>query len=312
MVFQMRFYRKKFLIALLCLAASAGLTWKLFEIVDSSKETVILVQVSRRLEEGTRVSADMLCRVEVGAYGVDGRALKTDEGIIGKYAACDLYPGDMLTADKFRTIDETADKYVLKTRENSLSAVSVELKGVSAGLSGKLKTGDVVSAFVFVSEGGMGSNKGDVIVYPELQYLEIAAVTNNRAEDIHYEPERDIDYDRVRATGDSAIPATVIFIVDEQQAVRLVEAENTGAIHLVFRGRGEYAQELLNNWYGAPPENSSSAEAGSAGGIGSADAASSADVAAATDGAADADGDDSTGAEAGSAGAAVADGQEME
>ena len=241
----MRFYRKKFLLALLCLTVSAVLTWKLFDIVDSSKETVTLIQVSKRVEKGARVSADMLRRVEVGSYGIDVGALTTDEGIVGKYAACDLYPGDILTIYKFKTIHETIDNYVQKTRENSLCAVSVELKGISASLSGKLKTGDVVSAYVFVNEGGMGSNKGDVVVYPELQYLEVAAVTNSRAEDIHYEPDRDVDFDRVKTMGDTSVPATVIFIVDEFQAVRLVEAENTGIIHLVFRGRGDYAQELL-------------------------------------------------------------------
>ena len=246
----MRFYRKKFLVAILCLAVSAALSWKLFAYVDSSKETVFVLQASQRIEQGTRIAAGMLRRVEIGAYGVDAQALTTDDGVIGKYAACDLYPGDTLTAQKFKTIDETADNYVLKTRDNGLCAVSVELKGVSAALSGKLKIGDVVSAYVFISEGGMGSNKGSVVAYPELQFLEIAAVTNNRAEDIFYESERDSESERVKVTGDSSIPSTVIFIVDEQQAIRLVEAENIGLIHLVFRGRGEYARTLVGDRYG--------------------------------------------------------------
>ena len=244
----MRFYKRKFLFAFLCLATSAALTWKLFDVVDSTKETVTLVQASCRVEKGMRVTADMLRRVEVGAYGVDALALRTEEGIVGKYAACDLYPGDMLTPDKFKMIDEIADSFVQKTRESGKAAVSIQLGGVSASLSGKLKTGDVVSAYVFINEGGVGSNRGSVVTYPELQYLEIAAVTNNRAEDINYEPDREIDYDRMKTLADSAIPSTVIFIVDERQALRLVEAEKTGMVHLVFRGRGEYAQTLLGRY----------------------------------------------------------------
>ena len=244
----MRFYYKKFVLALLCLAAAAALTWKLFDIVENTKETVTLIQASRRVEKGARITSDMLRRVEVGAYGLDGQALDKEEAAVGKYAACDIFPGDALTLDKLKTIDEIADNYVQKTRENNLTAVSVQLKGVSAGMSGKLKTGDVVSAYVFVNEGGIGSNKGDVLVYPELQCLEIAAITNSRAEDIQYEPDREIDYDRVKTTGDAAIPATVVFIADERQAIRLVEAENTGVIHLVFKGRGEYARELLEQY----------------------------------------------------------------
>ena len=241
----MRFYLKKFVLALLCLTVAAALTWKLFDVAESTKETVTLVQTSRHIEKGTRITADMLRKVEVGAYGLDGRALNTEEAAVGKYAAGDIYPGDALSPEKLKTIDEIADSYVQKTREKHLSAVSVQLKGVSAAMSGKLKTGDVVAAYVFIGEGGIGSNKGEVIVYPELQCLEIAAVTNSRAEDILYDPEREIDYDRVKATGDAAIPATVVFIADERQAIRLVEAENTGVIHLVFKGRGEYARELL-------------------------------------------------------------------
>ena len=241
----MRFYKRKFLFAILCLAASAALTWSLFGKVEASKETAQVLQVARRVEKGAMVTADMLRRVEVGAYGLDARALASADGLEGKYAACDLYPGDALTPEKFKTIGEITDSYVQSARETGKSAVSIQIKSVSAGMSGKLMAGDVVAAYVFVGEGGVGSGKGSVVAYPELQFLEVAAVTNSRAEDIRYAPDREADHDRVKSLGDTAIPATVIFIVDEPQAMRLVEAENTGVVHLVFRGRGEYAAGLL-------------------------------------------------------------------
>jgi pilus assembly protein CpaB len=244
----MRFHKKKFFIALLCLAVSAALTWKLFDSVDESKETATVIQASERIEKGTLVTAGMVRRAEIGSYGLDARTIKSEGEILGKYAACDIYPGDSLILENFKEIGEITDNYVIKTREAGKSAVSVQIKGVSAALSGKLKTGDVVSAYVFVSEGGIGSNKGGVVVYPELQCLEIAAVTNSRAEDIDYEPDRPTDNERMKALGDSAIPATVVFITDERQAIRLIEAENTGVIHLVFKGRGEYARKLLDEY----------------------------------------------------------------
>lgn len=246
----MWFYKKKFILAFLCLAASAALTWKLFDMVESSKETVTLVQAADKIEHGTRVTAEMLRRAEVGSYGVDKRAIKSEADVCGKYAASDLYPGDVLLPEKFKSIGEIADNYVLKTRDTKKTAVSIQLKGVSAGLSGKLQIGDVVSAYIFEYDGGVGSTKGSVAIYPELQYLEVAAVTNSRAEDIRYEPDREINYEQMKTLGDAAIPATVIFIADEAQAVRLVEAENTGIVHLVFRGRGDYARELLDEYEG--------------------------------------------------------------
>ena len=257
----MRFYRKKFILALICLAAAAALTWKLFDAVEGAKQTVTLVQVTRRVEKGTRMTGEILGAVEVGSFGLDGRALVSDESVIGKYAACDIYPGDILTPEKFRDFSEIADNYVYKTRETGKSAVSVQLKSVSAGMSGKLIAGDVVSAYVFVGEGGVGSNKGSVATYPELEFLEVAAVTNSRAEDIRYEPDREADGEKGKASGDSSIPATVVFIADAEQALRLVEAENAGAIHLVFRGRGEYAQQLLTEYEAAEAERKTAAAA---------------------------------------------------
>jgi pilus assembly protein CpaB len=242
----MRFYKKKFIIAFLCLAASAALTWKLFDVVESTKNTVTLPRVIGRIEKGARITNDMIAYAEVGSYGLDERTIKSGEFIIGRYAAGDMFSGDMFTPDKIKSLEEISDNYVIKARNENKTAVSVQLKSISAGLSGKLKAGDVVSAYVFVNHGGIGSSNGEVVAYPELQYLEIAAVTNNRAEEIKYEPDREIDFDKVKTLGDTAIPASVIFIADEKQAIRLVEAENTGTIHLIFRGRGEYGQELLN------------------------------------------------------------------
>ena len=241
----MRFYKRKFLIAIICLAVSAALTWKVFDSAERSKETVTLVQASARVEKGALITPGMLRRAEVGAFGAPAAALSAEDAALGKYAACDMYPGDVITPEKLKTIDEIADGYIQKIREQNKTAVSIQLKGISPGLSGKLKPGDAVTVCVFKGKGGFGADEGEAVIYPELQYMEIAAVTNNRAEDIKYEPDREVNHDSIKNLGDTAIPATVIFIADERQAVRLVEAENTGVIHLIFRGRGEYAQELL-------------------------------------------------------------------
>jgi pilus assembly protein CpaB len=243
----MRFAKRKFLVAALCLLAAAGVTWRIFAMAESTRDTAAVVRVLKRVYKGTRITRDMLHSVEVGAYGLGAEALTGWDGVVGKYAAADLFPEDNLTAEKFEEFENMADSYVQKARDARLSAVSVELGGISAGFSGKLKVGDVVSAFVFVGKSGSDAGKGEVVLDPELKYLEIAAITNNRAEDIEYEADGANDSAGIsRVQGDVRVPASITFIVDTVQAIRLIEAENTGKIHIVYQGRGAYGQELLD------------------------------------------------------------------
>ncbi|MDR3119877.1 MAG: hypothetical protein LBU58_00840, partial [Clostridiales bacterium] len=238
--------KRKFAVAFLCLLVSAALTWKLFDEAERTKATVTVLRVTERVEAGTRITDAMLRQAEIGAYGIGDGALTDGAQAVGKYAAADLFPEDTLTAEKFIELDQIADNFVQKARQDHKTAVSIALKGVSASLSGKLKKGDVVSALVFVDQSGTGAQKGYVRSYPELQYLEVAAVANSKAEEIAAGPEApQQDQTAAKSAGDAAIPASVTFIADESQAVSLVEAENIGNIHLVFRGRGQYGQELL-------------------------------------------------------------------
>ena len=241
----MRFVKKRFFSALGCLAVSAVLTWKLMEIVDLSKETTHVLQVTKLVEKGTMLESELLTKVEVGAFGVRTGILADKEAVIGKYAVADLYPGDNLTMEKLVDFEEVADNYVIKTQNRDKVAVSVDVKGISASLSGKLQVGDIVSVLVYVDDGSQGIGRGSVRDYPELKFLEIAAISNNKANDILYEPEIPSENGHQKHTGDEAIPASITFITNETQALRLVEAENTGSVHLVFRGRGEYGKKQL-------------------------------------------------------------------
>ena len=241
----MRIVRKRFAIALGCLAVSAVLTWKLMDIVDHTKETTRVLRVTKVIEKGTKMEPELLTFAEIGAYGTSAASLTDKEVLQGKYAAADLFPGDNLTMDKFITFEEYADNYVLKTQHQEKMAVSVAVRGISASVSGKLKVGDIVSALVYVDDGSQGIGRGSVRDYAELRYLEIAAITNSKADDILYESDQAAGAGSLKNSGDEAIPASVTFIADGEQALRLVEAENIGTIHLVFRGRGEYGRALL-------------------------------------------------------------------
>ena len=244
----MRFIKKRILVAVICIAISGALSWKLLNVAESSKETVRVIRATEVIKRGTMITGDKLRTVEIGSYGLSEGTIIEGDKVVGMYASADIYPGDNLTADKFTHIEETADGFLILAQNDGKSAVSVGVKSISSALAGKLRKGDVVSVLVYVNEITQESRRGYVEEYGELRYVEIGAISNNKAEDIVYRQEGgdgSSPAGGAKTTIDGMIPASVTFIVDSVQARRLVEAENMGNIHLVFRGRGEYARQLL-------------------------------------------------------------------
>jgi pilus assembly protein CpaB len=238
-------------VAIVCIAVSGVLSWHLIGIAESTKNTVNVLRAAKLIEKGTRITCDKLIVEEVGAYGLKGNVLSDSGVIIGMYATTDILPGDNLTMDKLTNNEEAPDGFLIKAQENNKLAVSVGVRSISSGLAGKLRKGDVVSVLVFVGDMAQVNKRGYVEEYKELKYVEIGAISNNKAEDIIYGREggrEDTVAVGARTAADGMIPASVTFIVDENQAKRLVEAENTGNIHLVFRGRGDYSRDLLEQW----------------------------------------------------------------
>ena len=262
----MRFIRKRALVALICILLSVILSWRILDIAERSKETIKVVRVTEPIGKGTLITGDKLRAEEVGTYGLRDDILYGDDSIIGMYASVDIFPGDNLTLDKFTKLEETADGFLILAQQAGKSAVSVSVKSISSVLAGKLRKGDVVSVLVFVngtmpgsvSGGGSGNTSGNmsgnvigrgfVTEFRELKYVEIGAISNNKAEDIVYQQEvwrENSQTSGAKQSVDGMIPASVTFVVNSIQARRLVEAENAGSIHLVFRGRGERAKQLL-------------------------------------------------------------------
>ncbi|MDR1062294.1 MAG: hypothetical protein LBL83_14045 [Clostridiales bacterium] len=262
----MLFFKRKFIVGVICLAVSGLLAWKLLDIAEGTKETVYVLRVAQKVEKGAKITGDMFRSVEIGSYGVESGTLFSGEGLEGKYAAADLFPQDNLTLDKFTEYEKIIDNYVQKAQRDGKVAVSVTVKGISAAVSGKLVKGDVVSVLVFVNEGGQGASKGHVDMRPELAYMEIAAITDSKAIDMNYDPEREQEPDKLKNAGDSAFPMSVMFLADEIQALRLVEAENIGNIHLVFRGRGAYGESLLLGQAAGEPARGEALHAGASAG----------------------------------------------
>ena len=205
---------------------------------SKTREVVQVLRVRERIEANTRMDKSMFKLEEVGAYGQPTGILTDAAAAEGKFAAVELLPGDNLTADKFMDTQALPDNE-LYTLEAENLAVSVSVNSLAAGVSGKLRAGDVVRVFAVLRT---ADNNYEVRQYPELLYLELLGITDNKA--------RDTD-----AEGFDGVTATALLSCTPDQAERLVEIEAMGRVHLAFVGRGERYLELVKTGNGVSLED---------------------------------------------------------
>lgn len=238
----MNFFRNKKLIGIVCLFAAGYFAWGYVPgLAAKVKETTTVIRVVNNIPKNTEIKKEMLQEVEVSKFKLSTNVIKDSKEIIGKFSRVDLFTGDNLTPEKFLDKKLLEDAFLYKSTDEKRGAVSVTVKSLAAGLSGKLMPGDIVTVKVFIKDKGAG-NSGTFKAYPRLQYVEVGAINNNKAQDTYVLKNKE---DKDKVATDTIVPATVTLLADEKQAEDLIEAENIGAIHIVFMGRGFDAKALL-------------------------------------------------------------------
>lgn len=185
-----------------------------------SQETII--RATKNIKKGEEITADKITNVKVGGYNLPQQVVKEQNGLIGKYATTDIFKDDYFLKSKIA--DYIDDDNYLKD-ENM--AISITIRSLAAGLSGKLKAGDIVS-IISSSEDG-----AKPVIIPELKYVKVLSITSKEGNDIEGEKEE--------------LPSTINLSVESIQAEKLVEQEQNGNIHLllVYRGDSNIAKEYL-------------------------------------------------------------------
>ncbi len=199
-------------------------------ISSTSEKTITVVRVISDIKSGDEITKDMVSEIKMSGINQPDNVISDDRDVIGKYAVMDMTKGDNVLKSK---VSDTA--YVENTYLSGLNgtnrAISVTLKSFATGLSGKLKSGDIVSVIVPDYH-----KTGMTVVPPELQFVEVIAATNKSGTDVE------------NTTGEeSDLPSTVTLLVSEKQAITLAELEKSGTIHmsLVYRGDRKKAEEFL-------------------------------------------------------------------
>ena len=231
----MRVLKNRTVIGVICIVLSLIICFvvtPLFQKTMSEKKEI--VRVVKPIRSGEEITADMVKTVEVGSYNLPEDVVKQLDTVIGTFASADLAPGDYILASKIAE-EPAAENAYLYHLTGEKQAISVTVKAFANGLSGKLKSGDIVSVIAPDYK-----KQGMTVIPAELQYVEVIAVTANSGYDANTGEELEEGADR-------ELPGTVTLLVTPEQSKVLVELEADGKLHLslVYRGDAASAGQFI-------------------------------------------------------------------
>lgn len=243
----MSIFKNRTVVGVICILAALvicfGIT-PLFNRSISQKEEI--VRVTKAIDAGEQVTADMVQTVEVGAYNLPDNVLHDTASVVGKYAVADLAAGDYILPSKLSDAPAAENSY-LYNLDGTKQAMSVTIKSFATGLSGKLKSGDIVSVLVADYQ-----ESGKTVVPPELQYVEIISVTASTGYDANTGEQSASGNSTSAQSDEKDLPATVTVLVRPEQAKVLAELEQDAKIHLTLAYRG--TQDVANAFITAQDE----------------------------------------------------------
>lgn len=225
----MKFLKNRSVLGAICIFLSLVISFVLAPMISSSSaKTISVVVANKDINMGEQLTQENLKVIEMGAYNLSSNAVTTMDAVIGNYATMDMLSGDIILKNKIAD-NPISGNSILYNLDGTKQAMSVSIKNFANGLSGKLMAGDIVTV---VSPNYKGKSTTEIL--PELQYLEVIAVTAQNG--------YDTNPNYVNREEDKDLAATVTLLVDRNQAKLLAELEKDGVIHLALAYRGESEQ----------------------------------------------------------------------
>lgn len=231
----MNFFKNRTVIGLLCIVLSLVICFAITPMFNRTiSEKTEIVRVTKNIRIGDEITKDMVKPVEVGAYNLPESVVRNIDEVIGKYASADMAPDDYIIRSKVAE-EPAAENAYLYNLNGEKQAISVSVKAFANGLSGKLVSGDIVSVIAPDYR-----KQGSTVIPPELQYVEVIAVTANSGYDANTGERGDEETEK-------ELPGTVTLLVTPDQGRVLAELEADGKLHLslVYRGTKENARKFV-------------------------------------------------------------------
>ena len=259
----MKILRNKFIIGMLCIAI--GITAGFVLLPKSQNADVDMSQVVRLTKDvaaGTLLESDMMELSQVPTESVPAGAASAVESFLSRYASSQLYKGDILTEAKVR---DTLVDPVAAAAAKGKQLVSVTVPTLSAGVSGTLQPGDIVSVMVTSEVTQFNANLGlntatqepdaeaaqngsslissvtkesQTYIPEELRYLEVCKISSSDGSDA-------LVNGKENSEEPNRLPVTITFYATEAQALKLAEVEQNGELHVTFVARGDDADKFI-------------------------------------------------------------------
>jgi len=221
----MSFLKNRTVIGVICIVLSLIICFAVAPLFNKgmSQKTEI-VRVTKDIKIGDEITKDMVQTVEVGGYNLPEDVVKNTETVLGKFASADMVPGDYIISSKIAD-EPAAENAYLYSLTGEKQAMSVSVKSFATGLSGKLVSGDIVSIIAPDYK-----KQGTTVIPPELQYVEVIAVTGEQED-----------------AEEKELPSTVTLLVTPEQSKILAMLEADGNLHisLVYRGSKENVNKFV-------------------------------------------------------------------
>ena len=236
----MKFLKNRTVLGAVCIVLSLLICFALTPLFNQSvSRKTTVVRVVKSIQSGEQITKDMVQTVEVGGYNLPETVMKKADSVVGKYAKADLAPGDYVLSAKLSDAPAAENAY-LSDLNGTKEAISVSIKNLAQGLSGKLAAGDIVSVIAPDYK-----KQGSTVIPPELTYVEVIGVTASSGNDTDQTKTESSKSDS--KDEEKQLPATVTLLATSNQAKILAELESEGSIHLslVYRGSKDKADEFL-------------------------------------------------------------------
>lgn len=230
----MKLFKNRTVLGIFCIAVSLIICFAITPLVNAGlSKKVTIVRFNRQVNEGEEITRSMLDEVEVGNHNLPENVIRNIADVEGKYLTTTVYAGDYILTDKISNEPAAENKY-LYSLNGEKQAMSITIDKFAQGLSGKLKSGDIVSV---IASDYQGSRQ--TVIPQELRYVEVIAVTANSGYDANLEDGRDEE--------EKELPSTVTLLVKPVQSEILAGLEADGTIHLslVYRGTPQNAAQFI-------------------------------------------------------------------
>lgn len=229
----MKIVKNRTVLGIFCIVISLLLCFAVTPLFNAglAKKTTI-VRFVKSIKAGEEIKRNMVTEVEVGNYNLPEEIYRSIAEVEGKYLTKDVSAGDYILWDKVSDEPAAENKY-LYSLNGEKQAMSITISTFAEGLSGKLKSGDIVSV---IAPDYLGS--GETIIPAELKYVEVIAVTAKSGNDANIEN---------KLEEEKELPSTVTLLVRPEQSKLLARLEAEGEMHLslVFRGTTGKAAEFI-------------------------------------------------------------------